>query len=78
MKKYEITYERNYREHKLVRHAESATAAADKVCDQYGWSWRYGKVSDDADSRGAEWAELPCDPNGGIDYTTTLLIVSVA
>lgn len=57
MNRYEIKFERNGTEHRFVRLAESATEAADKLCDQYGWEWKYGLI--DADTRGIEWAELP-------------------
>lgn len=57
MNRYEIKFERNGTERRFVRVAESATEAAEKLCNQYGWEWKYGLV--DADTRGIESAELP-------------------
>lgn len=58
MNRYGITYSRHGKTHAVIRRGETAMEAADRLCDAYGWRWRYGMV--DADTRGREWAELPC------------------
>ena len=52
---YRLTYERNGRTVVTVRKAATAQAAAEALCDQYGWGFRLKQY--DADTRGCEWAE---------------------
>jgi len=64
--KYIITY----RDRRVVRHADSAEHAINKLCDQYGWRCRLDMY--DADTRGMEWAKCSADTEGGINYNVTL------
>ena len=71
--KYTIKYTRNNREVSTMRVSESAEAAIEKLCDQYGWR---GKLKQyDADTRGKQWAEVIADPEGGINYNIRIVAV---
>lgn len=65
--KYIITY----RDKRVVRYADSAEHAIDKLCDQYGWRCRLDMY--DADTRGLKCAECSADTDGGINYNITLI-----
>ena len=55
-----------------VRHAETAQAAAEKLCNQYNWGYRLKMY--DADTRGREWAIVAVDTSGGINYNCALTV----
>lgn len=59
-------YRIEYKDKTVFRMAENAVDAIDRLTNQYGWNYRIGQV--DADTRGAEWAEVFCDREGGINY----------
>lgn len=58
---------------KYVRKANSPKEALEKLCDQYGWSYRVSMY--DADTQGKEWMKFLIDKNGGIDYNDYLIAV---
>lgn len=62
MNRYKLTYG----DKSVVRKAETAQDAVEKLCDQYGWGFKLNMY--DADTRGLEWAECLADTNGGINY----------
>lgn len=66
LKRYKLTYGGK----SVVRRAESADCAVDKLCDQYGWSNRLNLY--DADTRGKMWARCYIDKDGGINYDTPI------
>lgn len=65
-KKYIITY----RDRRVVRIADSAEHAIDKLCDQYGWRSKLDMY--DADTRGKEFAQCSVDTEGGINWNLTI------
>lgn len=60
-----------YKGKTLVRHADTAEAAVEKLCDQYGWRCKLRQY--DADTRGREWAECSVDTEGGINWNMTVI-----
>lgn len=72
--KYEIKYNKNEREIVIIREAETALGAIERLCDQYGWRCRL--IQFDADSRGLEWAEAYADTDGGINFSLRIVAVS--
>lgn len=71
--KYIVKYTRNNRQISTTRFSDSAEAAIEKLCDQYGWR---GKLKQyDADTRGKHWAEVIADPEGGINYSLRIVAV---
>lgn len=71
MKKYKIEYTRNGKDSTVIRRAESAEAAVDKLAAQYGWRVKLNMY--DAATRGEEWAQVAVDPDGGINYSFAAL-----
>lgn len=59
-------YQINYKNKSIVRRAESAPEAINKLCNQYGWNSKLEQI--DADTCGTRWAAFLCDPDGGINY----------
>lgn len=64
--RYKISYDGKT----VTRNADTAQAAIEKLCDQYGWGYKLKQY--DADTRGHEWAECAADTNGGINYNRTI------
>lgn len=60
-----------YKGKTLVRRADTAEAAVEKLCDQYGWRCKLRQY--DADTRGREWAECSVDTEGGINWNMTVI-----
>lgn len=71
--KFRLKYKHNGREIITTRTAETAFAAAEKLCDQY--NWRCKLLQYDADTRGLIWAEAFADTDGGYNYSTLILSV---
>lgn len=69
MNKYRI----EYKDKVGFRLAENAVDAIDRLANQYGWNYKLNQV--DADTRGAEWAEVFCDRDGGINYKMRIFAV---
>lgn len=55
----------------IIRQAENAEQAIEKLCMQYGWNYTLQMY--DADTRGLEWAKCAVDTNGGIEWNRTLI-----
>jgi uncharacterized cysteine cluster protein YcgN (CxxCxxCC family) len=66
-----VKYTLEYNGRKVVRIADTAQAAVEKLCDQYGWRCTLKQY--DADTRGLEWAECAVDADGGINWNLTIL-----
>lgn len=71
--KYEIKYTKNEHEISMIREAETALGAIERLCDQYGWRCKLSQY--DADSRGLEWAEAYADTDGGINFSLRIVAV---
>lgn len=65
--KYSITYDGK----SVTRRADTAEAAIENLCGQYGWRCRLNQL--DADTRGIEWAECYADTDGGINYSLRIV-----
>lgn len=72
---YRITYERNGRNVTTTRKAATAQAAAEALCDQYGWRFRLKQY--DADTRGGEWAECAAATDAYTDREIALHVERV-
>ena len=70
---YRLRYEspRTGKPIETTRKAESAEAAIDMLCEQYGWRAKLEQY--DADTRGLEWAKCAVDPDGGINYRFAII-----
>ena len=65
--RYTITYAGK----SVTRIADTAEKAIEKLCDQYGWSFRLRQY--DADTCGREWTECAVDTEGGINWNLRVL-----
>lgn len=70
MDRYIISYERNNREVRLVRRANSAHEALEIFAQQYGFLLNMNQV--DADTRGHVWAEAHIYTNDEYGYKVWL------
>ena len=68
-----MKYILKYDDKKIVRKADTAQDAVEKLCDQYGWRCHLKQF--DADTRGHEWAECAVDTDGGINWNRTIYAV---
>ena len=66
-----MKYVLEYNGKKVIRNADSAEAAIEKLCDQYAWRCHLKQY--DADTRGKEWAECSVDTEGGINWNLTII-----
>ena len=66
-----MKYTLEYNGRKVVRNADTAEKAVEKLCDQYGWRCMLKQY--DADTRGLKWAECVVDTDGGINWNLTIL-----
>jgi hypothetical protein len=67
--KYKIRYGDYCSDAKIVtviRYADDACDAIEKLCDQYGWGCAVYMY--DSSTSGKAWAQFQYDRNGGINY----------
>ena len=61
-------------EKNITRKARDAVDAVEKICNQYGWSYKVKLI--DAHTCGKEWTECLIDRDGGINYSQRVVAVA--
>ena len=71
--RYRIKYHRGGKPVTVYRHADSATEAVEKLCDQY--EWRESLDLYDADTRGLEWSRHKVATDYSINWDLIIMAV---